>query len=179
MVQSRIKCSGSIKWKTFPSHCVDDLMKGLQLKANVMVGLGFMYRINRNILIFWRFWWPKCTMNWNLIVQSWFYWRTSSNCLVYVKALRKLEGPHFVWAALKMVSFFTAGSWQKETIFGADQTNIRPFLFWQRFWNTHYCNLVLVLCKKLCQSLDHSGFVSQQFQILVFFIKPKPNKLIP
>ena len=51
MVQSRIKCSGSIKWKTFPSHCVDDLMKGLQLKANVMVGLGFMYRINRKTLI--------------------------------------------------------------------------------------------------------------------------------
>ena len=47
MVQSRIKCSGSIKWKTFPSHCVDDLMKGLQLKANVMVGLGFMYIQNK------------------------------------------------------------------------------------------------------------------------------------
>ena len=27
--------------------------------------------------------------------------------------------------------FFTAGSWEKDTIFGASQTNIRPFLFCQ------------------------------------------------
>ena len=32
-----------------------------------------------------------------------------------------------------MVSFFTAGSWEKDTIFGAAETNFRPFLFCDRF----------------------------------------------
>ena len=31
------------------------------------------------------------------------------------------------------ISFFTAVSWEKDTIFGAAQTNFRPFLFWQGF----------------------------------------------
>ena len=32
-----------------------------------------------------------------------------------------------------MMSFFTAGSWEKDTIFGAAQTNSWPFLFCQSF----------------------------------------------
>ena len=36
--------------------------------------------------------------------------------------------------------FFTVGSWEKDTIFGAAQTNFRPFLFRQGFWKTAYVN---------------------------------------
>ena len=39
----------------------------------------------------------------------------------------------FTWAGPKTVSFSTARSWEKDTIFCAAQTNFRPFLFWQGF----------------------------------------------
>ena len=56
-----------------------------------------------------------------------------------------------------MVSFFTAGSWEKDTIFGAAETNFRPFLFWQGFsdrkvirivcfgWYDCYCMYIIVI----------------------------------
>ena len=45
-----------------------------------------------------------------------------------------------VSAAPKMVSFFTAVSWEKDNIFDAGETNFRPFLFWQGFRNLYFWN---------------------------------------
>ena len=49
-------------------------------------------------------------------------------CLLLWENKKDLE---IVSAAPKMVSFFTADSWKKDTIFGAAETSFRPSLFWQ------------------------------------------------
>ena len=48
-----------------------------------------------------------------------------------LKQSQNKKGRKFVSAAPKMVSFFTAGSWQKDITFGAAEINFRSFLFWQ------------------------------------------------
>ena len=58
-----------------------------------------------------------------------------SKCL---RPSRNKMGRNFFLAAPKMVSFFTVGSWEKDTIFGAAQTNIWPFLFCQSFSTYHF-----------------------------------------
>ena len=46
----------------------------------------------------------------------------------FVKAVTKQEGPKHFLAAPKMVSFFTAGSWEKDAVL-VQVENFRPFFF--------------------------------------------------
>ena len=47
----------------------------------------------------------------------------------------------------KMPSFFTAGGWEKDTIFGAAQINFCPFLFWQGFSSEGFHHHFMIVWK--------------------------------
>ena len=47
----------------------------------------------------------------------------------FVKAVTKQEGPKHFLAAPKMVSFFAAGSWEKDAILGAARKIFNPSYF--------------------------------------------------
>ena len=56
-------------------------------------------------------------------------WRLPEDLRGCLKQWQNKTDQTFVWDALKMVSFFTAASWEKDAIFGVSQINICPFLF--------------------------------------------------
>ena len=88
---------------------------------------------------------------WNMSIV-WIITLTGQICCLWLhrkkrrevqKHILKKKGRKFVWAAPKMVSFFTAGSWEKDPIFGAAQTNFHSFLFWQGFMMKQTCTKCL------------------------------------
>ena len=102
-----------------------------------------------------------------------------------VKQSQNKKGRKFVLAASKMVIFY---SWQlrkKDTIFGAAETNFRPFLFWQGFsgrkvtrivcfgWYDCYCMYIIVIGFSKYTSRYLSDFTKYFFERLSVQIRQR------
>ena len=84
------------------------------------------------------------------------------NCSVWKKLGKNKKGKIFVWAAPKMVSFFSAASCKKETIFGAAHTKLGAYYFFRALLISKCLQIIgLQLCIPKVYLDHYNTFFSQ------------------